>query len=83
MCQSLTHSVHQRGSTRTLRPKDDTDSVREDVDALEDARAALIRELDLLLRTPCESGLRAESFCRSAAEGARGGVRDGVHRSVV
>lgn len=57
-CQSLTHSVHQRGSTRTLRPEDDTDSVREDVDALEDARATVVGELDLRVRTALECRLR-------------------------
>ena len=76
-CQSPTHPTHQRNSARTLRPEGNANSVREDVDALEDARAALVGELDLLVRAALERGLR--SLGRCAADGGRRCAGQTVH----
>lgn len=52
--QELTRQ--RRRSTLTLRSQSHTDSVRKDVDTLENACSALVRKLDLLVRPADQRG---------------------------
>lgn len=77
-----TVSLRPNGSKRiehTLRSKSDADCVGEDIDALENGGATLVRELDFLVRAARERGCRARRLGGSTAESAGGRGRDGVH----
>jgi hypothetical protein len=63
----------------TLRTQGDADRVREDVDAPQDSSTALVRELDLLVRTTRQRRGSAGGLERGGAESAGRGVGDGVH----
>ena len=64
-------------SKRTFRPKRNTDSVCKHVNAIEDARASLVGELDFLVGTA--SQYRASSLSGSATESTRRRRRDVMH----
>ena len=63
--------------SKTFWPKRNTDSVCKYVDAFENARAALIRELNFLVDAASENG--ASSPGRSTTERARGRRSDVMH----
>lgn len=77
--KALSDNAHESETRLTFWTEGDTDSVSEDVDTLEDAGPPVVRELDLLVRTPRECWLRPGSFCGSTAKRTRGGLRDVVH----
>ena len=73
-------STHYRERTQgrlTLGPEGDADGVGEDVYASENGSAAVIRELDLLVRATSERGLCG--LCGGTAEGRRRGLGEVVH----
>jgi hypothetical protein len=72
---------HETLRKRTFGPESDLDCVGEDVDTLEDARTAVVAELDVLVCVAREhrgggglGGLRS-----SATEGAGRGIGETVH----
>ena len=79
MAAVSTHSRRRVRRKLTLGSKGYADSVSEDIDTLQNARAAVIGELNLLV---CTTSERRLGLCSSAAEGARRGVLDGVHGRV-
>jgi hypothetical protein len=64
-------------SEQTFRPKRNTDSVCKHVNAFEDARAALVGELDFLVGTAGQN--RASGLSGSATESTRRRRRDVMH----
>ena len=64
-------------SKQTFRPKRNTDSVCKHVNAIEDARAGLVGELDFLVGTASQN--RASGLSGSATEGTRRRRRDVMH----
>jgi hypothetical protein len=65
------------GEERTFRPKRNTDSVCKHVNALEDARAALVGKLNFLVGAAGEDG--ASGLRGSTTERAGGARRDVMH----
>jgi hypothetical protein len=64
---------------RTFRAKSHRNSVCKDVHTPQDSSAALVGELNLLVRAAREGWRRASRLEGCAAEGTGGGARDGVH----
>ena len=71
------HADFETGGT--FRTECHTNSVREDVDTLQNTRTTLVGELDLLVRTPRQCRLVTRRFDGSTAESAGRSLRDVMH----